>query len=73
MTQIAAREGVTQTLRPPAYPAAPAMVYGIAEGTQLLEGTHALELTAQALLRRPTELRLSWQAQKKEFGQAVPS
>jgi hypothetical protein len=52
MTQIAAHEGVTQTLRPPADPAAPAMVDGIAEGTQVLEGTHALELTAQALLSR---------------------
>jgi hypothetical protein len=46
---------------------APAMVDEIAEGSQ------ALELTAQALLTRKTELPLSWQAQKQEFGQAVPS
>jgi hypothetical protein len=43
---------------------APQIVDSIAQGSQ------ALELTAQALLTRKTELPLSWQAQKTEFGQS---
>jgi hypothetical protein len=35
---------------------------------EMAEGGQALELAAQALLTRKTELPLSWQAQKKEFG-----
>ena len=70
LTAIAAREKVTKRYVSRLIRLgllAPEMVDEIAEGSQ------ALELTTQALLTRKTELPLSWQAQKKEFGQALPS
>jgi hypothetical protein len=46
---------------------APQIVDSIAQGSQ------TLDLTAQALLTRKTELPLSWQEQKKELGRALLS
>ena len=70
MTTIAAREAVTKRYVSRLIRLgllAPEIVDEIAAGSQ------ALELTAQALLTRKTQLPLSWQAQKKEFGQPAPS
>ena len=70
LTAIAAREKVTKRYVSRLIRLAllaPEIVDEVAEGSQ------ALELTAQALLTRKTELPLSWQAQKTEFGQAPPS
>jgi hypothetical protein len=70
LTAIAAREKVTKRYVSRLIRLgllAPAMVDEIAQGSQ------ALELTTQTLLTLKTELPLSWQAQKKEFGQPLPS
>jgi hypothetical protein len=70
LTVIAAREKVTKRYVSRLIRLgllAPEMVDEIAQGSQ------AIELTTQALLTRKAELPLSWQAQKKEFGQTLPS
>ncbi|HXR25444.1 MAG TPA: hypothetical protein VN742_08800, partial [Candidatus Binataceae bacterium] len=70
LTAIAAREKVTKRYVSRLIRLgllAPEIVDEIAAGSQ------ALELTAQALVTRKTELPLSWRAQKQEFEQALPT
>ena len=70
MTGIAAREAVTKRYVSRVIRLgllAPDIVDDIAAGSQ------ALELTAQALVTRRAMLPLSWQTQRTEFGQILPS